>query len=147
MAEYKWRKVWRRCGIAMLCAIFLIVLLAFGRGYILFERRFAPCPNADWHFVTSFFVAFFCALVFIESVNWVVWFRMHDLAPESGKFGGSFPAPEGWIGAGLSLTLLILAYVLRSPHVCDSFDFNTISLRDCGGILALAYGLLVLIQA
>jgi len=149
MPEYAWRLVRSRCAIALLCCIFLITLLLLGGKYILFGRRFAPCPDADWHFVVSFIVMFSLALALLESLTWIVWFIARDRAvpPELAKPAGSLFIPSGWTGLGLAFGLLVMAYVLRGPNFCEPFHFATISLRDSVGILSLAYGLLILIQA
>jgi hypothetical protein len=122
--------------------------LVFGGKYILFGRRFAPCPDADWHFVSSFFVMFSLALALLESLTWIGWFiaRNRAVPPELTKPAGSLLIPSGWAGQGLAFGFLALAYVLR-PNFCEPFHYATISLRDFVGILSLAYGLLILIQA
>lgn len=149
MPGYAWRLVRSRCAIAMLCSIFLITWLVLGSKFILFGRRFAPCPDADWHFVASFFVVFSLALALLESLTWIGWFVARDRAipPELAKPAGSLFNPSGWTGLGLAFGLLAVAYVLRRPDFCEPFHLATISLRDFVGILSFAYGLLVLIQA
>jgi hypothetical protein len=114
----------------------------------------APCPtidlhNIDWHFVASFFVVMFLAIALVESLNWVGWLITRDQAQaaEPERPGGDLLIPSGWAGPGLAFGLLVVSYVMRRPNLCEPFRLATMSVRDFVGILALAYGLLILTQA
>jgi hypothetical protein len=149
MPDYEWRRVRSRDTLAMLWGVFLVIFIVLGNDAT--PPRLAPCPtidlhNIDWHFVASFFVVIFLAIVCVESLNWVGWLIMREqaLAAESERPGGDLLIPSGWAGPGLAFGLLVASYVMRRPNLCEPFRFATMSLRDFVGILALVYGLLIL---
>jgi hypothetical protein len=153
MSKYEWRRVRSRDSYAMILGIGLITLAVIGAPDT--PPLFAPCPNADWRTVTSFFVVLALAFGFVEGLNWVGWLITQNLArpasfevprSESERHFGDLLIPRGWTGLGLGIGLLVVAYAMHGPSPCQTFHFANVSFRDVAGALTLAYGLLVISQ-
>ena len=147
MREYGWRLVWRRDTLAVILAACVIGFMVYGSNEAPDPHR-GPCLDSDWHFVASFFVVVSLAVALLEFVNWAGWLITRDrtLPSESETPGALLFIPGGWGGPVLALGLLVVAYALRRPNLCESFHIATMSLRDFTGVLSLSYGLLIMAQ-
>jgi hypothetical protein len=133
---------------AMLCGVVLINFIVYGHpneG----APPLSPCPNLDWRFVVSSLVVLSLAIAIVETLNWVGWFITRDqaLPIELEQLGGGLFIPSGWFGPVFVFGLLVVAYVLRRPNLCEPLDFTVMTWRDLVSTLTLAYAFLIMSEA
>jgi hypothetical protein len=133
----------------MLWGVVLMTFIVYGHPNEGVPPGLAPCPDLDWRFVLSSLVVLSLAVAIVETLNWVGWLITRDraLPIELEQLGGGLFIPSGWVGPALALGLLVVAYGLRRPNLCEPLDFTAMTLRDFVSTLTLAYGLLIICEA